>query len=79
MKLCLKSCLSLCFTLSDLEDCALAPDAIKDARVVDGNVLFCDYLDDLLRHDTTGESCDIVQLSSACSRTSNLLAVAVTH
>ena len=52
-----------------LNDCALALDPIKDTRVVNRNVLFCNDLDDFLRYDTTSEGANVVQFGSTSSDT----------
>lgn len=61
--------------LSDLEYCALAPHAVEDARIVNGDVLLGDDLDDLLRHNAAGQGGDVVQLSSTSTSAAVLSAI----
>ena len=51
----------------DAQDGSLAFDAVKDASVVDGNVLLRDDLDDFLRHHTSGQGSDVVEFRRACT------------
>jgi hypothetical protein len=66
-----------CHAPSDLEDRALTPHPIKDARVINRDILLSNRLDDFLRHDAASKSSNIMQLRSACSSTAYQLAVSI--
>lgn len=58
----------------DLDDHALTLDAVKHTSVIDGHILLRDDFDNFLRHDTTSQCSNVMQLRAARSSTTCSLA-----